>query len=162
MKKIHKILKKEILGKEIYEYDREGNNIHSVLEDGEEIFYEYNECGLLILEHNPQNTYRKEIEYDKYHRKIHEKTIYEDASTVFEVWIEYNEKGRETHIKNSEGGEAWYEYDDDNRLIHAYDDNDYHEYWEYDEYGYLIRYTDSSGRERIYEYYEEEIEEEEE
>lgn len=162
MKKLNKIIKKETLGKEVYEYDREGRDIHLILENGEEIFYEYDERGLRILEHNLQNTYRREIEYDKYHRKIHEKTIYEGASEAFEVWIEYNEEGQETHIKNSEGREEWFEYDDNNRLIHTYDSEDFHEYWEYDEDGYLIRYTDSSGKENIYEYYEEEIEEEEE
>ena len=73
---------------------------------------------------------------------------------------EYDEKGRLTHTRYSDGREVWWEYDEKGNITH-YKDSDGYEVWkEYDEKGNVAHCKNSDGYDESFfktkaeEYYE--------
>ena len=73
---------------------------------------------------------------------------YFKSSSGYTIWIDYDDKGNETHFKDVRGYEYWYEYDDKGNNIYR-KDNDGDEYWyDYDDKGNEIHWKDNHGNER--------------
>ncbi|MCR5437112.1 MAG: hypothetical protein K6E97_08620 [Treponema sp.] len=130
-----------------YEYDVNGNLIHSKSsKDEEEWWYEYDSNGKEIHGKNSKGLeYWKE--YDSKGNMIHEKN-----SNNIDFWHEYNSEGKEIHGKNSKGLEWWYEYNSKGKCVHTkYSDGK--EWWyEYDSKGFNIHTRKSDGTEWFFEY----------
>ena len=95
-----------------YEYDSNGNEIHSKDSDGDEIWREYDNNGNLIHCKNSDG-FEYWHEYDNNGNLIHSK-----SSDGYEEWHEYDENGNIIHYKDSCGYEKWYEciYNDDGKI----------------------------------------------
>ncbi len=145
----------------LYEYDENQNLIHSIYEnedeeknDGydEEVWYEYNSEGFLILEKHSKDDgyYDFEIiyEYDSAGCLVRERYPdgSEDEKEAYEIKYEYDQKGNLVFKTDSScGDKAFYEYDGENNMIT--------ERWFNESDGkvpYLCRHWDSKGNLTFY------------
>ena len=95
-----------------YEYDRNGNKIHTKNSYGKEEWYEYDRNG---------------------------NCIYEKDSDGDETWYEYDRNGKLIHTKYSNGNEVWYKYDRNGNCIYEKDSDGTEWRYEYDMHGNMIR-----------------------
>lgn len=58
------------------------------------------------------------MEVNEFNKPTH--IIYDNGQ---EQWIDYDDKGREIHFKNSEGYEDFTSYDDENGMINGFRNN---------------------------------------
>ena len=116
-----------------YEYDRNGNVIHTKYSNGDEIWYEYDRNGKLIHTKDSDG-YEWWAEYDRNGKLIHEKD-----SDGYEWWAEYDRNGNRIYEKDSDGTEWWAEYDRNGKRIHTKYSDGSKRWYEYDTYGNMTR-----------------------
>ena len=88
-------------------------------------------------------------EYDSNNNLIH----VEHISGIFEAWYEYDDKNRQIHYKDSNGGENWYKYYGNGKLKSARYKIAYSEVvyqYDYDETGELKKTAPSSNKTMSY------------
>lgn len=113
-----------------YEYNSNGDIIHSVSSYGSESWNTYNSEG--------KRVYSKEV----------------NGFGTVEEWYEYTADGKLSQMTNASGRKIIYEYDANGRVIHETGDVKPEKFYEYDEKGNLI-HDKSKLMERWYEYDEE-------
>ena len=116
-----------------YEYDRNGNRIHTKYSNGDETWYEYDRNGNCIHKKSSGGD-EWWYEYDRNGKLIHTKD-----SDGWEKWYEYDRNGNRIYEKDCDGEETWYEYDRNGNCIHQKYSDGSKRWYEYDTYGNMIR-----------------------
>lgn len=136
----------------IYEYDKNGNEIHKKHSGGKGTWYEIEDGYLCKLEDNDAEEFW--TEYDDKNRKIH--TKHSGDGGDLETWIEYKDDGK-VIFRNQGGSETVSEYSPDGKLIHRTKSNGQETFCSYSknlEYKKVVFPTETVECFFVYEYYE--------
>lgn len=136
-----------------YEYDSNGNLVLKSYNDGTQEKYKYDKNGNMIYSESSDQE-KTTYEYDEQGILISSKT-----ESGLEIKYEYDEDGKLIHIESSDGSEEKFQYQDGNLFRHIKIDSnkDYtsNTYYEYDENNNLITEENKAAKEKWFYSYDE-------
>lgn len=130
----------------LYEYDAQGNLVHTIAPSNTETWAEYDVWGqpTAITDANGHTT---RYEYDAAGNLV--RTIYPDGSSASST---YDAAGREVSYTDANGHTVTFQYDGNGNITHILDPKGIPSTFEYDGNDLLVRSVDRRGGEWLYQY----------